>query len=606
MSVSSLGKSRLLMALLSVLAVSMLSGQALAQTDSNPKWDLFVGYQFLHPGATVPLGYGDPTNPFPYKLPDAPKGAGAALTYNFDPHWGLEFDYGHNWQNSRGLIYEDTTSVGPRFIWRTDDGNYFLHSLLSLNRVSVNGLTSSTNGIGAILGGGMDLPFTKNLAWRVFQVDYVWARHNYADFAAAEFPDLRRVTFDGIRLRTGIVFSWGGAPPVSPAASCSVQPTEVIVGEPITATVSASNFNPKHTVSYSWSGNGGQITGKDTTAQIDTANMAPGSYTITAHATDAKEKKNNVASCSANFTVKPLPPKNPPVISISASPTTLPPGGTVNLSANCSSPDGVSVSVASWTATSGTVSGTGTSAALNTTGASPGSITVSATCTDTRGLTAQNSTQVMIETPPPPPPSPEQVRLEARLALHSVYFATAMPPVKDPNAGLLPSQRQTLTILAADFKNYLAIKPGAHLILEGHADPRGGVEYNQKLSERRSDRVKSFLVEQGVSEGDIETKAFGAQKTLTNEEVKDAVEKNPELSSEERQRVLRNMRTIVLASDRRVDVTLSTTGQTSVRQFPFNSTDALTLIGGREGEAKKKTTKPMGKKPAPKGAKKKP
>src|SRR5256885_14236969 len=84
-----------------------------------------------------------------------------------------------------------------------------------------------------------------------------------------------------------------------------------------------------------------------------------------------------------------------------------------------------------------------------------------------------------------------------------------------------------------------------------------------------------------------------------NVEVKEAVENNSELAPEERQRVLRNMRTIVLASNRRVDITLSTTGQTSVRQFPFNSTDALTLIGGRESE-KKKVTKPAAKKPGTK------
>ena len=27
---------------------------------------------------------------------DIPQGAGAALTYNFTPHWGLEADYGGN------------------------------------------------------------------------------------------------------------------------------------------------------------------------------------------------------------------------------------------------------------------------------------------------------------------------------------------------------------------------------------------------------------------------------------------------------------------------------------------------------------------------------
>jgi len=595
------------MALLAVLAISFISSPARAQSDQNPKWDLFIGYQWLHPGGTVPAPGGDPANPTPFKISDMSKGFGSAFTFNFDRHWGLEFDLGLNGGSSHGepAQRESTFSAGPRFMWRTDVGNYFLHSMVSLNRVSVNGLNAS-NGIGVILGGGMDLPIRKTLAWRVFEADYVWTRHNYADFADAQFPDLRRPEFEGVRLRTGVVFSWGGAPPVAPAASCSVQPGEVMVGEPLTATVTASNFNPKHTVTYAWSGNGGQITGKDTSAQIDTTNAAPGSYTVTAHVTDAREKKNNEASCSANFTVKPLPPKNPPTMSLFANPASLPAGGTVNLSANCTSPDGVPVSVANWTASGGTVSGSGASATLNTTGAAPGSITVGATCTDTRGLTGQASTEVMVENPPPPPPNPEIVELEARLRLHSIYFATDQPRPANPKGGLLPSQQKTLISLATDFKKYLESKPDAHLILGGHADMRGSAEYNQALSERRVNRTKSFLVEQGVPEANIETKAFGKQQNLTDAEVKDAVANNPELSAEERQRVLKNILTIRLASNRRVDVTLSTTGQTSVRQFPFNSTDALTLIGGREGEAKKKVARPTRKKPAAKPGSKKP
>jgi outer membrane protein OmpA-like peptidoglycan-associated protein len=600
---SSLSKGRIVTSILAVLAVSLVSSSALAQSDSNPKYDIFAGYQWLHPGGTVPAPGGDPNGPTAFTVPDMDKGFGADFTYNFDRHWGGEFDLGLNGASSSTTPAprETTFSVGPRVMWRTDYANYFLHTLVSLNRVTVNGLNGS-NGIGAILGGGMDLPIHKGWSFRLFEVDYVWARHNYADFAAPEFPDLRRPSFEGVRLRTGIVFSWGGAPAVAPAASCSVQPGEVLVGEPITATVAVSNFNPKHTVTYEWSGTGGQITGKDTTAQIDTTNAAPGSYTVTARATDAREKNNNVASCSANFTVKPLPPKNPPTISISANPTSLQAGGTVNLSANCSSPDSVGVSVANWTASGGTVSGSGSSATLNTTGASPGSITVGATCTDTRGLTAQASSAVMIENPPPQV-NPEVARLEARLSLHSVYFVVNQPLVKNPKGGLLPSQQKTLIALAADFKEYLQSKPDAHLILGGHADHRGSVEFNQALSQRRVDRVKGFLVEQGIPEGSIETKAFGKEHNLTTEEVQGEVESNPELSPEERQRVLRNIVTIRMASNRRVDVTLTTTGQTSVRQFPFNATDALTLIGGRESEAKKKAApkkhaaKPTTKKP---------
>ena len=587
-------KSRATAACISAMfVVVLISASAFAQSDSNPKWDLFAGYQWLHPGATVPAAFGDPNNPTPYKVPDMSAGFGTALTYNFDPHWGGELDFGHNWGNSN---YETTISGGPRFMWRTEGMNYFAHALLSYNKLSVNGLNDGSNGIGAILGGGMDLPLTKKIAWRLFEADYVWGRHNYSNDAALDFSSLRRPNLEGVRLRTGVVFSWGGAEPIAPTASCSVQPTEVMVGEPITATVSASNFNPKHTVTYSWSGNGGQVTGKDTTASIDTTNAAPGSYTVTAKATDPKEKKNNEATCSANYTVKPLPPKNPPTMSLSASPSELVTGGSVSLTANCTSPDGVPVSVANWTSAAGTVSGSGNSATLNTSGLPAGPVTVTATCTDSRGLTAQGSTQVTLDNPPPPP---VDKALEARLALHSVYFPTNMPPPNNPSAGLIASQQNTLQSLAVDFKKYLEAKPDAHLILEGHADIRGSVAYNQALSERRVERVRSYLVEQGVPESAIEVKAFGKERNLTLEEVRGSIEKNTELSSEERRRALARIQVIKLASNRRVDVTLKAAGQTetSVRQFPFNAADALTLIGGRTPA---KTAAPARKKAAPK------
>lgn len=585
----------LLVGVSAVLVLILCCSSALAQSDPTPKYDWFAGYQWLNPGGSVPLP-GNPANPTPFKLPSEPKGIGTAFGYNFDPHWAAEGDFGYN-RDTPSASSEWTAGAGPRFMWRTESYNVFIHALGTFNRLSYEGGEVNHNGIGALLGGGMDIPFTKNYSWRLFQADFVFARHNFANLAGAEFPNLRRPTLEGARLRTGLVINWGGAEPVAPAASCSVQPTEVLVGEPITATAAASNFNPKHTVTYSWTGNGGTVTGKDTTATIDTTNAAPGSYTITAHVTDPKSKKANEASCSANYTIKPLPPKNPPTMSMSANPTELAPGGTVNLTASCTSPDNVPVSVANWTSTAGTVSATGSSATLNTAGLPPGPVRVSATCTDSRGLTGQANSQITIQAPPPPP---VDKALEARLALHSVYFATAQPTPKDPNGGLLPSQQRILMNLANDFKKYLQAKPDAHLTLEGHADPRGSAAFNQALSERRVARVKSYLIEQGIPEADIETKAFGAQHNLTTEEVRNSIEQNTELTTEERKRALTRMDVIKLASNRRVDVTLNAGGQTetSVQQFPFNSTDALSLIGGRESE--KKAVKPVRRKAAPK------
>ena len=600
MIVSSTARLRrpLLTGLSALIAVVLASASAFAQSDSTPKWDVFAGYQYLYPGARVPTGL-DPNDAVGFKLPGMAKGIGGAFTYNFATHFGLETDFGYNRDTPSGSS-EWTAGAGPRFIVRNEDMAFFIHALGTFNRVTINDGFNTSNGVGMILGGGLDIPLGKMFSWRVFGADYVWAQHNFASIESAQWPTLRRPQFEGARLRTGIVLNWGGAAPLVPAAACSVQPTEVLVGEPISATVTASNFNPKHTVTYVWSGNGGQVTGKDTAASIDTANAAPGSYTLTAHVTDPKANKNNEASCSANYTIKPLPPKNPPTMSLSANPTDLVTGGNVNLTANCTSPDGVPVSVANWTSTAGTVSGSGSSATLNTSGAPAGPVTVTATCTDSRGLTGQATSQVTLENPPPPAINPEVVKLEARLSLHSVYFMTDQPRPTNLKAGLLLSQQKTLITTASDFKRYLESKPDAHLILGGHADHRGGVAYNQALSERRVSRTKAFLVEQGVPEANIETKAFGSEQNLSDDDVKGELATNNELTAGEKARVLKNIATIRMASNRRVDVTLSTTGQTSVRQFPFNAEDALTLIGGREKKAAAPAAKKTMKKPVKK------
>src|SRR5450755_3820376 len=195
----------------------------------------------------------------------------------------------------------------------------------------------------------------------------------------------------------------------------------------------------------------------------------------------------------------------------------------------CTSPDSVHVTIANWTTTSGDISGNGSTATLST-GPNPASVKVSAVCTDTRGLNTSTDTIVTVEMPPPPPPPPGPTvqELELRLALHSIYFPTAQPTPQKPEVGLLESQQKTMSALAADFQLYLQHKPEAHLILEGHADPRGSAPYNQALSERRVDLTKAFLVNHGVPAADIETKAFGLQKNLTAAQVKDLVDTNPQ------------------------------------------------------------------------------
>jgi outer membrane protein OmpA-like peptidoglycan-associated protein len=140
------------------------------------------------------------------------------------------------------------------------------------------------------------------------------------------------------------------------------------------------------------------------------------------------------------------------------------------------------------------------------------------------------------------------------------------------------SQQATLTFVADAFKKYLENKPDAHLTLIGHADQRGENGYNEALSERRAEVAKDFLIAQGVPADHLETQGLGDDQNLTADQLKQSVEQNPELNEEERQKALEKLHTLVLANNRRVDITLSTTGQESARQYPFKAEDFATLV----------------------------
>jgi outer membrane protein OmpA-like peptidoglycan-associated protein len=164
------------------------------------------------------------------------------------------------------------------------------------------------------------------------------------------------------------------------------------------------------------------------------------------------------------------------------------------------------------------------------------------------------------------------------LAMRSVYFQTDIPTLATAQDGLLPSEQETLKSIAEDFKRYLAITPDARLTLSGHADKRGPKKYNQGLSERRAQLVKTFLAEQGLSADALDTQGYGEEQNLSVQEVKQLLQENPNLSDEEREQKMGRLKTLVLANNRRVDIALSTTGQQSLRQYPYNAQDFAKLV----------------------------
>ncbi|MGD0125026.1 MAG: OmpA family protein [Terriglobia bacterium] len=168
--------------------------------------------------------------------------------------------------------------------------------------------------------------------------------------------------------------------------------------------------------------------------------------------------------------------------------------------------------------------------------------------------------------------------LAAKLPGNSVYFATNLPSERKPEGGLESSQEQVLQQIADTFKQYSSLLPDAHLVLEGRADRRGSVKWNMELSQRRADRVKSYLVSQGVSGGSIETKAFGKSEQMDSATVKQLLDQIPNLTDQDRKKVRRRLPAFVLANNRRVDIVLSTTGKRSTQYYPYTASDLKQLL----------------------------
>jgi hypothetical protein len=168
--------------------------------------------------------------------------------------------------------------------------------------------------------------------------------------------------------------------------------------------------------------------------------------------------------------------------------------------------------------------------------------------------------------------------LQVKLPGNSIYFPTNLPLKAKPKGGLVSSQEQLLAQLVTNFKQYLQFSPDAKLTLEGHADRRGSVQYNMALSERRAERVRGFLEEQGINAANLETKAFGKGQNLDAAAVKQLAEQIPDLTAQDRKKIYQRFPTFLLANNRRVDIVLSTTGKRSLEYYPYKASDLKELL----------------------------
>ena len=184
-----------------------------------------------------------------------------------------------------------------------------------------------------------------------------------------------------------------------PTISCSANPSTVTQGTSATITAVASSPEGRP-LTYSWNTTAGSISGSGNTATLSTSGAAAGPITVTCKVAD---DQGRTASATTAVTIN-APASNPPTISCSANPSTVTQGTNATITAVASSPEGRPLTY-TWNATAGSISGSGNTATLSTSGAAAGSITVTCKVADDQGRTASATTAVTINAPASNPPT---------------------------------------------------------------------------------------------------------------------------------------------------------------------------------------------------------
>ncbi len=302
-----------------------------SSTGQPSRWDIFLGYSYLSPKATVTTTQPNGT-PVTANFDAVNVGGLFSGAYFFNRYSGVQVELGeHDWgvqccNSNVGTRGDDdgfiTLGGGPIFRYPAENFTVFAHALVNADRIGGPYFEPYRWGPGLTVGGGMDYEtpwFNHHLAIRLFQADY---EYMHADWGLMPYGG--RANINAARLSAGIVLHEGSiAPPPPVTMACSASPESVFPGDPVTVTATTGGLNPKDHVIYSWSGAG--VTGSDTTVKVDTSNLAPGEYTVTGTVKEGKTGKEGMkpwetATCTAGITVKAF---EPPTISCSVSPTTI-------------------------------------------------------------------------------------------------------------------------------------------------------------------------------------------------------------------------------------------------------------------------------------------
>jgi peptidoglycan-associated lipoprotein len=188
------------------------------------------------------------------------------------------------------------------------------------------------------------------------------------------------------------------------------------------------------------------------------------------------------------------PPPPTPTASITASPEVVTAGQPTTITWKAENANDI------------TISGLGTVSASGTRELTPSQSTTYTLTAKGPGGSADANARVTVNAasrPDPPAISEEEL---FRKNVHDVFFAYDKYDVDAEGHDAVESTAK-----------FMADHPNLKLMIEGHCDERGSVEYNLALGVNRANAVKTELTKLGVSGDRIATQSFGKEKPFCNE-----------------------------------------------------------------------------------------
>ncbi|MDR0201711.1 MAG: OmpA family protein [Delftia acidovorans] len=98
---------------------------------------------------------------------------------------------------------------------------------------------------------------------------------------------------------------------------------------------------------------------------------------------------------------------------------------------------------------------------------------------------------------------------------HIVYFDFDAYTIRNSDRAIVESHAQ-----------WLRSNPGSSVMLRGHTDRRGGIEYNLALGQKRADAVRNSLQLLGVNPARVESVSYGKERLADDGSSEDAHQRN--------------------------------------------------------------------------------